>query len=459
MSTGKLQLDYLPGHLEMLLEHEDFKGIESLLRQFRPEDVAEVLLELGSPEIRLILGHVAAELAGELVEHIDYEYWEELLAPLEQKRLLEILHYLPSDDAADLLEEFDEDLREELLAALEKSTEQKESFESVAALLKYPDNTAGAIMNPDIVFVSQELDIDEALNMIRANVDSFKDINHIFISDTQRRLTGMLPLPLLISAHGKARIEEVMIKDFIAVNVLMDEDDVVDVVRKYELTTVPVVDAQGALVGIITIDDILDVIEEQADEEAYKMAALGDPDRQDSAFKAAFTRIPWLLICLGGSMSAGTIIHLFQHTLEQAIVLASFMPAVMGMAGNTGVQTSTLLIRNMSTGPSLRRHLFKIVLREFRTAIVIGVLCGNLAGLIAWHFFHANPAIGVVIGVSLCLSIMFSTFLGTSLPFLFQKLSVDPAVASGPFVTTINDSTALIIYLSIATFTLKYIQH
>lgn len=458
MSTGKMQLEYLPGHLEMLLEHEDHKAVESLLRQFRPEDVAESLLQLSSSHIRQILGHVDAELAGELVEHIDSDYWRELLAPLDQRRLIDILDYLPSDDAADLLEEFDEELREELLEAMRKGSQQ-ESFQSVAALLQYPESTAGAIMNPDIVLVPQTLEIDEALNMIRANIDSFKDINYIFITDPNRRLTGMLPLPVLISAKSDALIEDVMLKDFIAVNALMDEDEVVDVVRKYELTTVPVVDSQGLLVGVITIDDILDVIEEQADEEAYKMAALGDPDSQTSAFRAALTRIPWLLICLGGSMSAGTIIHLFQDTLEAAIVLASFMPAVMGMAGNTGVQTSTLLIRNMSTGPSLRRHLFKIVMREFRTAMVIGLLCGSLAGIAAWRLFHANPAIGAVIGLSLCLSILFSTFLGTSIPFLFQKLSVDPAVASGPFVTTINDSTALIIYLSIATFTLRYIQH
>lgn len=458
MSTGKLQLDYLPGHLEMLLEHEDHKAIESLLRQFRPEDVAECLLKLNSEQIRNILEHIEPELAGELVEHIDYDYWRELLAPLTQSCLVEILHYLPSDDAADLLEEFDEDLRNELLQALE-SSHRSDSYQSVAALLQYPEQTAGAIMNPDIVLVSQDMEIDAALNMIRSNVDSFKDINYIFITDRERHLTGVLPLPVLISAKPTEHIEDVMHKDFIAVNALMDEDEVVDVVRKYELTTVPVVDSQGLLVGIITIDDILDVIEEQADEEAYKMAGLGDPDSQDSVFKAAFTRIPWLLICLGGSMSAGTIIHLFENTLEQAIVLASFMPAVMGMAGNTGVQTSTLLIRNMSTGPTLQRHLIKIVWREFRTALFIGLLCGSLAGAVAWLSFHANPAIGCVIGISLCLSVMFSTFLGTSLPFLFQKMKIDPAVASGPFITTINDSTALVIYLSIASFTLRFIHH
>ncbi|PKL75517.1 MAG: magnesium transporter [Candidatus Melainabacteria bacterium HGW-Melainabacteria-1] len=459
MSTGKLQLDYLPGHLELLLEHEDHKAIESLLRQFRPEDVAECLLKLSAADIREILLHIDAELAGELVEHIDDDFWRELLAPMDQRRLIEILDYLPSDDAADLLEEFDTELREELLALMRANTQQKESYASLEALLQYPEHTAGAIMNPDIVLVRQDLEVDQALNMIRANIESFKDINYIFITDPNKRLTGMLPLPLLISAKAEALIEEVMLKDIIAVNALMDEDDVVDVVRKYELTTVPVVDSQGLLVGIITIDDILDVIEEQADEDAYKMAALGDPDSQTSAFKAALTRIPWLLICLGGSMSAGTIIHLFEQTLAEAIVLAAFMPAVMGMAGNTGVQTSTLLIRSMGTGPSLRRHLLRIVLREFRTALAIGLLCGSLAGSVAWYFFHANPAIGGVIGLSLCLSILFSTFLGTSIPFLFQKLSVDPAVASGPFITTINDSTALIIYLSIATFTLSYIQH
>lgn len=454
MPTDKLQLDYLPGHLELLLEQEDYQAVEKLLTQFRTEDVVEALLQLSRHEISQILEHTSSDLAGELVEHIDYDYWRDLLSPLPLQRLLDILSYLPSDDAADLLEELDDELREQLLEA----TAQQEAFRSVTELLQYPEETAGAIMNPDIVLVGQQLEVDAALNMIRSNVDSFKDINYIYITDKLGHLTGVLPLPMLISARPQTRIEQVMIKDVIAVNVFMDQDDVVDVVKKYELTTVPVVDTQGMLMGIITIDDILDVLEEQADEEAYKMAAMGEPDSQASAFRAALTRIPWLLICLAGSMSAGTIIHLFANTLEKAIVLTSFMPAVMGMAGNTGVQTATLVIRNMSDGPSLRRYLLRLVLREFRTAFFIGVLCGTVAGMISWLAFKANPLLGVVIGLSLCTAIMFSTFLGTSLPYMFQKFSVDPAVASGPFVTTINDSTALIIYLNIATFALRFLH-
>jgi len=453
MPTDKLQLDYLPGHLEILLDNQDYAAIDGLLHHFRVEDVAECLLQLNRDQIRAVLTHVHADLAGELVEHIDDDYWGDLLNTLDQKRLLEILHYLPSDDAADLLEELDEDVRDQLLAASAETAD----FEAVTALLMYPEHTAGALMNPDIVLVQQDLEIDQALNLIRREIDSFKDINQIFISDHSGRLTGILPLPLLISAPPDLKIEKVMIKDFIAVNVLMEEEEVVEIVRKYELTAIPVIDAQGLLTGIITIDDIMDVMEEIADEEAYRMAAMSEPDAQDSAFRSAMTRIPWLLICLAGSMSAGTIIHLFETTLEHTIVLASFMPAVMGMAGNTGVQTSTLVIRNMTPGPSLRRYLLQLVLREFRTAVFIGVLCGSLAGLIAWLGFHSNPIIGVVIGLSLCLSILFSTFLGTSIPYLFQRLDVDPAVASGPFITTINDSTALVIYLSIASFALRYL--
>lgn len=453
MSTDKLQLDYLPGHLDMLLEQADYTAIEKLLRVFRTEDVAEAMMDLRMEQIRQILEHIPAELAGELVECIDYDYWRDLLSPLPQQRLLDILHYLPSDDAADVLEELDEDIREAVLAA----TSSHEAFQSVTALLQYPEETAGAIMNPDIVLVPQDMEVDAALNMIRTNIESFKDINYIYITNAQGRLTGVLPLPVLISAAPNTLIEDVMSKDVIAVNLFMEQDDVVDVVRKYELTTVPVVDTQGVLMGIITIDDILDVIEELADEEAYKMAGMGEPEYQDSAWRSALVRIPWLLICLAGSMSAGTIIHLFENTLEQALVLAAFMPAVMGMAGNTGVQTATLLIRNMGNTVSLREYLLRLIVREFQTAFLIGSFCGSLAGLAAWLGFGANPLIGLVIGVSLCLSILFSTFLGTSLPVLFQKLNVDPAVASGPFITTINDSTALVIYMGIASFALRYI--
>jgi magnesium transporter len=454
MPTEKLNLDFLPKHLTLLLEQENKEEIQKLLSQFRSEDVAEVLLSLEGDQIRQVLSWVSVELASELIIHIDWDYWYDLLMPMEEARLVEIVKEMPSDEAADLLNELDDELSDKILAAQGNT----ESFRNLTTLMQYPEETAGAIMNPDIVFVNENLNTDQALAIIRANIDSFKDINYIYITNLQRRLTGVLPLPALIAAPHHSLIEEVMTRDVIAVDVMMDEDDVVDIVRKYELMTLPVVDAQQRLLGIITIDDILDVIEEQADEEAYKMAALGDPDSQDSAFEAALTRIPWLLICLGGSVSAGTIIHLFQNTLESAIILASFMPAVMGMAGNTGVQTSTLLIRNMGGGPMPRNFLWRMVLREFRTAFVIGLICGLIASSVATFLFHANPLIGAVIGISLFLSILFSTFLGTSLPYLFQRLSIDPAVASGPFVTTINDSTALVIYLSIASAALRYLH-
>ncbi|MBF2055339.1 MAG: magnesium transporter [Candidatus Sericytochromatia bacterium] len=181
MSTDKLQLDYLPGHLEILLEQGDYNAIEKLLRAFRTEDVAEALMDLRLEQIRQILEHIPTELAGDLVECIDYDYWRDLLSALPQQRLLDILHYLPSDDAADVLEELDEDTREALLEA----TSSHEAFQSVTALLQYPEETAGAIMNPDIVLVPQDMEIDAALNMIRSNVESFKDINYIYITDAR----------------------------------------------------------------------------------------------------------------------------------------------------------------------------------------------------------------------------------------------------------------------------------
>ena len=301
MPTDKLNLDYLPGHLELLLQSEDYDAVEKLLQSFRPEDMADVLLKLSREHIRDILERIEVELASELIECIDDVYWNELLSPLSQERLLAILKNLASDDAADLLEELEEEVRNELLVLSAKQPD----LASVRALLLYPEETAGAIMNPDIVLIPQYLDVDHALNTIRQNIDLFQDISALFITNLKGQLTGTLDLAALISAPPKTRLRDIMDKDFIAVDVLMDEDDVVDVVRKYEMTTVPVVDAQGMLMGLITIDDIIDVIEEQADEEAYKMAAMPEPDAQDSAFRSALVRIPWLLICLGGSLSAG----------------------------------------------------------------------------------------------------------------------------------------------------------
>lgn len=452
MPAEKLNLQQLAEQLEFLVEQGRSEDVRLLIADERPEDVAEALLELESSAIRLVLTWVDAETASQLVQNIDDDYWNELLTPLARQRLVEILEELPSDDAADLLTELDDEISGQIL----EEQSDNEEFRHVTALLQYPEDTAGALMNPDIVYVQETLNTDEALNIIRRNIESFKDINYIFITNAEARLTGVLPLPILISSGREALLREIMLTDLISVDVFADQDEVVDTVRKYELTTLPVIDSHQHLMGIITIDDVLDVIEEQSDEDVYKMAGLGeDPEAQGSALKSAFARIPWLLLCLGGSMVAGKIIHIFEPTLERLLVLASFMPAVMGMAGNSGLQTSTLMIRNLVTGPSLRDHLWQLIRREMGVALVIGSVCGICAGIMAQVLFEGG-IVGLVVGLSMFISILFSTCLGIILPLLLDKTGIDPAVASGPLIATLNDSTAITIYLGLGTLMLVF---
>lgn len=454
MSTGDLEIMSLSDRLALLIEESKADEVRAVVEQFRPEDTAEALLSLSEEDIRQVLRWSTPETASEILESIDYDYWSDILGSMKPARLLRIIDEMPSDEAADVLTELDDEVREKVLAR----AKEKQLLENATRLLAYPDETAGAIMNADVVFFPQSLTVQTTSELIRQNIDLLEELSEIFITDEDHHLVGTLPLPRLITNAPDTVIEDIMSRDFIAVDVLMPEEEVVDVFRKYDLSTVPVVDGLFYLKGIITHDDIMDVMEELADEEAFKMAAMGDVEDQDSSLKTALARIPWLLTCLGGAMMAGSVIHLFNATLNQILLLASFLPAVMGMAGNTGIQTSTLIIRNLGSGPSLRSYFWRLVRQELLSALLIGLFFGLVLGGSAWLFFEASILLALLVGCSLTFSILSASILGVFLPFLLEKAKVDPAVASGPLITTLNDSMAAFIYLGMATTFMAYLD-
>lgn len=443
----------LPELLKSLMQTRQQDEIQSLVARLHDEDVAEALMNLSDEEICQFLEQLDDEAASEIVICIDSDYWSDIFTHMQQDRLIKILRHMPKDEAADLIAELDAEVATEIL----QSQHSESFFQHVTTLLKYPEDTAGGIMNPEVVFIADSMNSDQALHFIRRNIQLLQNLHYIYLTDSNHHLSGVISLTKLIASSPQALLRDLMNTNVIAVDVLMDQRDVAKIATKYDLTTIPVVDAHNFLMGIITIDDIIDVIEEENEEDVLKMAALSHQEHQTSAFRSAMARVPWLLICLGGSMMAGTIIHVFQGTLEKVIVLTSFMPSIMGMAGNSGIQTSTLIVRNLVSGTPVRNELWEMVIRECRIALLIGLICGSLAGLVAQLFF-AKGLLGIVVGVSLFSSILFSTFLGIFWPFFLVKMSVDPAIASGPLITTMNDSTALIIYLSIATMMLTYLH-
>lgn len=443
----------LPELLKSLMHTRQDEEIRALVNRLHPEDVAEALMGLSDEEICQFLALLNAEDASEIVTCIDSDYWSDIFVHMPRTRLIEILRHMPKDEAADLMAELDADVATDIL-----QTQASEIFfQQVTTLLKYPEDTAGGLMNPEVVFISDEMYSDQALHFIRRNIHLLQNLHYIYLTNREHQLSGVMSLTKLIASAPQARLRDIMFTNVIAVDVLTDQRDVAKIATKYDLTTLPVVDHHNQLLGIITIDDIIDVIEEENEEDVLKMAALSYQEPQSSTMRSAMARVPWLLICLGGSLMAGTIIHMFEYTLEKVIVLASFMPSIMGMAGNSGIQTSTLIVRNLVTGTPVRNEMWEMVQRECKIATLISLLCGSLAGLVA-HFFFLKGLLGMVVGVSLCTSILFSTFLGIFWPFFLVRMSVDPAIASGPLITTMNDSTALIIYLSIATLMLEYLH-
>lgn len=441
----EISLEQLYFKLKNELKKENLANLEKFANDYHPEDIAKCLIELSEQDSLKFIVHLEEKTAGLIISHINSEYRADLLEKMDQNKLSEIVEEMSSDDATDIVSELDKKVATGLLSLSDEG-----SFKHISSLLKYPEDTAGGIMDPDFIWVKEDITCDETIQLIRDNVTYFKDVNTIFVSNKDREFVGFIKLSALIAAQPSSIIKNLMSTDIIAVDVNTDQAEVAEVVKKYDLTTLPVVDYHHHLMGIITIDDVVDIIEEENEEDALKMAAISQNESSKSVLKTAFYRMPWLLTCLVGTVLSGGVISLFESTLSSVLVLASFIPAIMGMGGNSGIQTSTLTIRNLVAGVSLKKSKRHLIFQEVRVAAMIGLMCGSLAGIMA-HLFFQKGYFGIVVGISMFFSILVSACMGIMLPFVFERLSIDPAVASGPIITTMNDILALIIYLGLAT--------
>ena len=281
------------------------------------------------------------------------------------------------------------------------------------------------------------------------------EIHCLFVVDEEDRLQGVVPLHLLVTARSETVITGLMDRDVISVTADMDQEEIAQLFVRYDLTVAPVVDEDQRVVGQITVDDAIDVLVEEATEDLYRMAGTsGDESERDTVFGVAFTRLPWLMLCLVGSFLSGLVISWFDVTLEKAITLAAFIPVIMATGGNSGLQASTVTVRGMVIGNVASGLLLRTVLREIGTAVVIGLVCGVAASAVAWIWF-GESLVGVSVGVAMFLVICLAVLLGVLAPLLFNRVGIDPAVASGPFITTANDILGLSIYLGLATLLIQ----
>ena len=430
---------------------ETTKKLREYLYRQQPADIAEIVQQMDDREdqkrlIKLLEPEDAALVLNELE---DSELAAEVLTELPENRASDIVSEMSSDDAADLIFELDEDDREAILDLFEE-----EDANEVQKLMNYPPDTAGGLMTTEYVAVPAHVSAAAAIEMIREQAPDAETIYYLYVIDSKGHLVGVLSLRELIVAKPLTHISEIMWRDVRYVNVNDDQEDVANIVSKYNFLAIPVVDDDNILRGIITVDDIIDVIHDEAAEDFLRMAgtSLAEDDEDTALGKfstAVKSRLPWLLITIMGGLCSGQVLSHYESQWSQVIALSFFVPLVIGMGGNVGTQSSTVTVRGIATGNISGKRAIYTVLREASIGISLGVAVGFLVALAA-YLWQGSMMIGVIIGLALVCNMLTAATLGTLVPLVLKKLKIDPAVASAPFISTTSDIVGLLIYANLA---------
>lgn len=442
------EVQYDETFLRMLLEEENIEAFREHFLVLHPYDQAQFYEEVG-PDIRqTIYRYLSPQEMAIIFEttEIDDDEYEIYLNEMDPSYGAAMLGFMYTDNAVDILNELDSEQRDNYLDMMDE-----EIADEITELLSYEEYTAGAIMTTEYVSVLESLTVREAMRLLRIEAQTAEMIYYIFVVDAKHRLLGVLSLRELIVAEGDINIRDIMSERVVSVKVTDDQEDVATIMKDYDFLAIPVVNDNRELQGIITVDDIIDVIEEEAEDDYSKLAGIADMDDNDGgSIRAAGKRLPWLIILLFLGMFTSGLMGIFEATLDQVALLATFIPLISGTSGNSGTQALAVAVRGIATGDIGGKSKFKLVLQEMSTGIIMGLVSGAIVvGII--FVWKGTLMIGLLVGASICCSIIVATLAGSFIPIIMHKLGVDPAVASGPFITTLNDVTSIVIYLGLAT--------
>ncbi|MBM7554012.1 magnesium transporter [Thalassobacillus pellis] len=428
------------------LKNEQIDRFRAEFLELHPYDQASVFAEMGDETRKNVYLYLSPEEISEVMEHIDYEDTEPYFTEMDPRFAAQVFAEMSTDDAVDILNELDKNKVASFLTIMDDK-----DAEEIKDLLHYEEKTAGSIMTTEFVALKAAQTVREAMLHLRREAPDAETIYYTYVIDEDKRLAGVISLRDLIIAEDDWKIAEIMNERIVSVSVGEDQEEVARMFRDYDFLALPVVDFQNHLLGIITVDDVLDVMEEEASEDYSKLAAISDVDSpDDNAFASAKKRLPWLIILLFlGSMTA-SLIGQFEATLDKVAILAVFIPLIAGMAGNTGTQALAVAVRGMATGEIDKQGKRKMIMREAFTGLITGTACGTLITLIVFFWKH-DFFLGLLVGISIMATLIVATLAGSLVPLVMDKLNIDPAVASGPFITTINDIISILIYFGMAT--------
>ncbi len=432
-----------------LIEQENRQALEKILIGMKAADVADLIEHLDTDEGIFIFNLLEPEGAGDVFVEIEQPVQERILKDLDNQAISEIVQELDSDDAADLVGDLPAERAKKII-----ETVGDDISEELEKLLPYPEDTAGGIMGLEFVTVKADATVQEAIELIRKKRKDVENLYYVWVVDDYERLAGVISLKDLILEPPERKISEIMNPDVISVYVNTDQEEVAQLVKKYDLVNIPVVNEHHRLVGRITHDDIIDVIKEEADEDISLMAGVIDQEiTEESTVKISKARLPWLIMALFGEILAAVVISQFESSLQKIIALSFFIPVIMAMGGSTGNQAATIVVRGLATGDISLMNIGKRLWVEMKVALFNGFICGLFLGVVV-GFWLSDMRLGAVVAMALLMIIVNAGFIGSAIPLAMKRLNIDPALATGPFIATSNDILGLLIYLCLVTLSL-----
>ncbi len=441
----RTQIANLTEQVRRYLESDDLEGAIALLEALRPADKAEVFGDLPPSRQQHLLPRLDAEESADILEKLEDEEVAELAGRLEPRTLGRILDAMEPDEAADLLGDLPTQKAQALLASMKEA-------EEVRPLLLHPDDTAGGLMTSEFLALKRKMSAREALEAVRRWAPETEAAHYLFVVDTRNKLCGVVSLRQLIIVDPTTRLEEIMDPDVIQVKVGTDREECAQIMSRYDITALPVVDEEERLLGVITIDDILDVLEEEATEDIQRLGGaqpLEKPYLSTGIFEVSKKRMGWLLVLFVTETLTGSVLRHFQTQLDAVVALAFFVPLLIGTGGNAGTQTTSTIIRALAVGEIEPRDLLRVFWHEVRTGALLG-LAMALVAFIRALTWGTTPNLALAVATAIMIIVIWANSLGSLLPLIAYKLGIDPAVVSGPVMSTLVDATGLFIYLTIA---------
>jgi magnesium transporter len=426
---------------------------EHLLEKVHPADLGPILADLTPDEIRTVIDLLFKQRrAATLLRELPTELLPEIYEAITDHRLAEVLARLEIDDMLELVEIIPEERRDTVKQRLPRGRRDELRHAEL-----YPPDSAGRVMTTRFLALDEKMTAQEAIDSIRAAEQISDTSLYLYVVDELRHLLGVVPIRRLVAAPPDTRCSEIMIREAISTLADADQEEVAHLVARYDLLAIPVTDVDGCMLGIITVDDVIDVITEEATEDMYHLAGLSEADRVFSSARLSVRkRLPWMLLNLATAFTAGAVIGLFQSTLEQIVSLAVFLPVVAGVSGNGGIQTLTVITRAIALGEIEFSSGIRAVGKEIQVGLVLGVAAGLLSGLIA-YLWHGSPAMGLVLLLAMMITMTVAGLLGAGIPLILKALGQDPALGSGVLLTFCTDALGFFSFLGIATLLLGHL--